>query len=128
MNPNSFSPVISVVDDDESVRAATASLLRSCGWTVRSYASGVDLLAEINQGDVRLIIADVQMPVMDGFALLEKLGELAQKIPVFFITAYATPDMVKRIGSSGAVGLFSKPVDDVRFLAGVAAIVNITGR
>ena len=86
------------------------------------------MLAEINQGDARLIIADVQMPVMDGFALLEKLGERAQKIPVFFITAYATPDMVKKIGSSGAVWLFSKPVDDVRFLAGVAAIVNITGR
>jgi len=75
-----------------------------------------------------LVIADVQMPVMDGFALFERLGLLAKTIPVLFITAYATPDMVDKIDNSGAAGFFSKPLDDVRFLAKVTDIVNIQCR
>ena len=128
MKSNLVPAVIAVVDDDESVRTATASLLRSCGWTVRIYASGNDLLSEIDRGDIRLVIADVQMPVMDGFALFERLGLLAKTIPVLFITAYATPDMVDKIDNSGAAGFFSKPLDDVRFLAKVTDIVNIQCR
>jgi FixJ family two-component response regulator len=125
MKSNPVPAVIAVVDDDESVRTATASLLRSCGWTVRIYASGNDLLSEIDQGDIRLVIADVQMPVMDGFALLGKLSVVAKTIPVVFITAYATPDMVDKIVHCGAAGFFPKPLDDVRFLARVTDIVNV---
>jgi FixJ family two-component response regulator len=128
MKSNPVPAVIAVVDDDKSVRSATTSLLRSCGWTVRFYASGNDLLSEIDRGDIRLVIADVQMPVMDGFALLEKLSVIANTIPVVFITAYATPDMVNRIVNSGAAAFFPKPLDDVRFLARVTDIFNMKCR
>ena len=128
MNPNLYPPIILVVDDDESFRSATASLLRSCDWTVRAYASAIDFLAEINRGDVCLVISDVQMPVMDGFTLLKQINALVRRIPVILITAYATRDMIDKIGCSGAAGFFLKPLDDVRFLAQVKEIVNIPGR
>ena len=128
MNPNLYPPIILVVDDDESFRFATASLLRSCDWNVRTYASAIDMLAEINRGDVCLVISDVQMPVMDGFALLKEIDKLTKCVPVLFITAYATRDLVDKIGCSGAVGIFSKPLDDKRFLARVSEILNMTGR
>jgi FixJ family two-component response regulator len=125
MKSNPVPAIIAVVDDDESVRSATASLLRSCGWTVRIYASGNDLLSEVDRGDIRLVIADVHMPIMNGFELFERLGMLAETIPVVFITAYATPDVVDKIVQSGAAGFFPKPLDDVRFLARVTDIVNV---
>jgi len=67
MKSNPVPAVIAVVDDDKSVRSATASSPRSCGWTVKIYASGNHLLSEIELGDVRLVIADVETPIMDGF-------------------------------------------------------------
>ena len=126
MKSNSFPAVIAVVDDDESVRSATASLLRSCGWSVRTYVSAGELLAEIDEEDACLIVADIQMPEMDGFALLGKLKELEKEIPIVFITAYATPDVVDRIANSGAADYFSKPLDNAKFLSRVAAITGIS--
>jgi FixJ family two-component response regulator len=116
--------VIAVVDDDESVRMAAASLLRSCGWIVRTYACGKDLLAVVDrENNIRLIIADIQMPEMDGFELEGKLARRAAHVPVIFTTAYATPDVVNRVAGTGAVDFFPKPLDDARFLARVSEIV-----
>ncbi|MGF6721999.1 FixJ family two-component response regulator [Paraburkholderia sp. GAS41] len=127
MKPHSLPTIIAVVDDDESVRFATASLLRSCGWTVRSYASGSALLSEIGATDICLVVADVQMPEMDGFALTQKLAERSD-VPVIFVTAYETRDIVKNVSTTGAAGFFTKPLDDVLFLARVAEIVGATPR
>jgi FixJ family two-component response regulator len=128
MKPQSLPAVIAVVDDDESVRFATASLLRSCGWTVRTYVSGADLLTGMDKGDVCLVVADVQMPGMDGFALLRKIIERTPDIPVIFVTAYATPNMVERATATVAADFFTKPLDDIRFLSRVAEIVGVTPR
>jgi FixJ family two-component response regulator len=122
MEPYAPPAVIAVVDDDESVRLATASLLRSCGWNVRTYASCSDLVAKLDESDFCLVIADVQMPEMDGFALTKKLAERKPDIPVVFVTAYATPTMVEKASAAGIVGFFTKPLDDAMFLSRVAEI------
>jgi FixJ family two-component response regulator len=120
----SLPATLAVVDDDESVRVAAASLLRSCGWAVRTYACGQDLLSELGQANFRLVIADLQMPEMDGFALLDRITGHDGRIPVIFITAHATPDIVAKVASTRAVDFFPKPLDDTRLLARVSEIVQ----
>jgi FixJ family two-component response regulator len=65
--------IVSIIDDDESVRIATSSLVRSLGWDVRLYASAEDFLGTGKIGDVACIISDVQMP---GMTRLEMQGRL----------------------------------------------------
>lgn len=125
MNQKPLTAAIAVVDDDESVRVAIASLLRSCGWSVRTYACGADLLSEIQENEICLVIADVQMPGMDGFSLLRKLGVRRPDIPAIFVTAYAIPNMSERSSAAGAIDFFTKPLDDVRFLSRVAEIAGV---
>ena len=128
MKPLSLPAVIAVVDDDESVRLAIASLLRSCGWTVCTYASGGELLTGIDESELSLVIADVQMPEMDGFTLVRKLAERRSNIPAVIVTAYATPDMAEKTTAAGAVGFFTKPLDDNLFLLRVAELAGMAPR
>jgi FixJ family two-component response regulator len=124
MKPQSPPAVIAVVDDDASVRLAIGSLLRSCGWIVRCYASGGDLLSGIGESAITLVIADIQMPEMDGFMLIGKLAERRPGIPVIVVTAYAASDTVEKTVAAGAADFFTKPLDDVAFLSRVAEIVG----
>jgi FixJ family two-component response regulator len=124
MTLHSRSAVIAVVDDDESVRLAIASLLRSCGWSVSTYASGGEFLEDLDERELSLVIADVQMPEMDGSTLVRKLTEQRSDIPAIFVTAHATPDMAEKTLANGAVGFFTKPLDDVLFLLRVAEIAG----
>lgn len=114
--------VIGVVDDDESVRLATACLLRSANWQVVTYPSATDLLSDTRRLKLSLIVADIHMPRVDGFALLESIKQWERPVPVILITAYATQDLLDRSRVAGAAGFFSKPLDDARLLALIGAI------
>lgn len=118
------SAVIGMVDDDESVRMALSSSLRSAGWNVIAYPSAHGLLIDAQRSKLNLVIADIQMPGVDGFALLESIKLWEQPVPVIFITAYATHEIRERARTGGAAGFFSKPVDDTRLLALLGEILN----
>lgn len=118
------SAVIGVVDDDESVRSATASLLRSAHWQVIPYSSAEHLLGNGREDKLSLVIADIEMPGMNGFALLEAIRQWKRAIPVIFITAYATQALLERSSACGAAGFFSKPLDDARLLARIDEILR----
>jgi FixJ family two-component response regulator len=118
------SAVIGMVDDDESVRMALSSSLRSASWNVMAYSSANHLLVDTHRSKLSLVIADIQMPGMDGFALLESIKLWEQPVPVIFITAYATQEIRERARTGGAAGFFSKPVDDTRLLALLGEILN----
>jgi FixJ family two-component response regulator len=124
MRSNRSSTVIGVVDDDECVRMAASSLLRSANWKVMAYGSAGDLLGDARRSELKLVIADIHMPVMDGFGLLESIRLWKQPIPVIFITAYATQELLDRANAGGAAGFFSKPLDDARLLARIGEIVG----
>jgi FixJ family two-component response regulator len=124
MRSKHSSTVIGVVDDDECVRMAASSLLRSANWKVISYASGHDLLGDARRSELKLVVADIHMPGMDGFELFESIKLWKQPIPVIFITAYATQDLLDRASAGGAAGFFSKPLDDARLLARIGEIVG----
>ncbi|WP_210644637.1 response regulator [Pseudomonas sp. Tri1] len=79
---------IAVVDDDESVRTALKSLLRSSGYHVRTYCSAMDFLDANAPADTHCLISDIQMPGMSGLELHEQLGAMGFQIPTIFITAY----------------------------------------
>ena len=116
--------VIGVVDDDEFVRMATSSLLRSANWKVIVYESASHLLEDMRRSALKLVVADIHMPGMDGFALLESIKLWKRPVPVIFITAYATQELLERAEASGAAGFFAKPVDDGRLLALIGEILR----
>jgi FixJ family two-component response regulator len=86
-------PIVSIIDDDESVRIATSSLVRSLGWAVRFYASAEDFLASGEIGDIVCIISDVQMPGMTGLEMQRRLLDGGIKLPIIFISAFASETM-----------------------------------
>jgi FixJ family two-component response regulator len=102
---------VSVIDDDESVRVATSSLLRSLGWEVSLYASAESFLESGQIDDMDCVITDVQMPGMTGLQLQQRLRELALPLPVLFITAFASEAARRQALDGGALCFLSKPVD-----------------
>jgi FixJ family two-component response regulator len=100
-------PVIAIVDDDEGVRTSLASLIRSLGYDVRIYGSGVDFLQDSN--DPACMIADIQMPVMSGDELQAQLAATGRRFPIIFMTAFPTESIRKRVLAAGAHCCLNKP-------------------
>lgn len=105
--------VVSIIDDDESVRIATSSLVRSLGWDVRLYTSAEDFLASGVGGDVACIISDVQMPGMTGLEMQRRLLDDGVALPIIFISAFASDSVRRQALDRGAMCVLSKPVDGV---------------
>ena len=101
--------VISVIDDDASVRAATDNLLSSHGYQVHTFASAVDFLKSARLGDSSCVVADVQMPVMSGLDLLTHMRTLGNDAPFVFITAFPDDSVRARALRAGAICFLAKP-------------------
>jgi FixJ family two-component response regulator len=101
--------VISVIDDDASVRAATNNLLRSHGYTVHAFASAEEFLRSAHLNDTCCVIADVQMSVMSGLDLLTLMRTQGYRAPFIFITAFPDESVRARALKAGAIGFLAKP-------------------
>ena len=101
--------VISVIDDDASVRAATNNLLRSHGYTVHTFASAEEFLRSAHLNDTSCVIADVQMSVMSGLDLLTLMRTQGYRAPFIFITAFPDESVRARALKAGAIGFLAKP-------------------
>jgi FixJ family two-component response regulator len=108
----SSNPLVSIVDDDASVRAGMSSLIRSLGYRVAVFASAEAFLASPHLHDTRCLVVDIQMPGMSGLDLQDELKARRCGIPVIFITAFPDDRIRRRAETGGAVGFFGKPVDD----------------
>jgi FixJ family two-component response regulator len=104
-------PLISIVDDDDKVRAATESLVRSLGFKTHTFASAESFLQSTSPRETRCLILDVQMPNMSGIELQGRLTELGFEIPIIFITAYPDEAVRQRAMDAGAVAFLLKPFD-----------------
>jgi FixJ family two-component response regulator len=102
-------PVISVIDDDASVRAATDNLLSSHGYFIHTFASAEEFLRSDRLNDSSCIIADVQMPAMSGLDLLTHMRAQGYTAPVIFITAFPEESVRARALKAGAICLLAKP-------------------
>jgi FixJ family two-component response regulator len=108
--------IISVVDDDASLRTATARLLTSMGFAAHAFASAQEYLLSPRLHDTTCLIADVQMPGMSGIELQEHLIAHGHTTPMIFMTAFPEERMRQQTMNNGAIGFLSKPLDESRLL------------
>ena len=101
--------MISIVDDDESVREATKGLVRSLGYDAATFATAEDFLKSNRVHDTSCLITDVQMPGLSGVELQSRLIARGHRTPVIFITAYPEAQTRERAIRAGAIGYLSKP-------------------
>ncbi len=101
---------VAIVDDDDGVRQSLSSLVRSLGHEVRTYDSAVAFLAEA-EFRPDCLLADIQMPQMNGDVLQQELLARGAAFPMIFMTAYPTDALRDRVMGRGAVAFLAKPVD-----------------
>ena len=105
-------PLVSVIDDDESVRESLPDLLRELGYSVRAFSSAEEFLGSDCVGDTRCLILDIAMPGMTGPDLQQELTVRGQRIPIVFITAQTDETVRPRLLEQGAVECLLKPFSD----------------
>jgi len=101
--------VISIIDDDGSVRAATYNLVRSLGYVVHTFASAEEFLRSPHLNDTSCVIADVQMPAMSGLELQAHLHAEGYRLPFIFISAFSIDNARMRALKTGATCFLAKP-------------------
>ena len=109
-------PLISVVDDDESVRESLPDLLRELGFAARAFSSAEEFLASDCIEQTRCLVMDVSMPGMSGPDLQQELTRRRQDIPIVFITAHGDEAVRPRLLERGAVECLLKPFSEAALL------------
>ena len=104
--------LVSVVDDDESVRESLPDLLREFGFAVQAFSSAEEFLASDCVGQTGCLILDIAMPGMTGPDLQRELMLRRQEIPIVFITAHRDDTVRPRLIGQGAVDVLFKPFSD----------------
>jgi FixJ family two-component response regulator len=113
-------PVVSVVDDDQSVRESLAGLIRSVGLAVKVFASAEEFLGSFHIAGTDCLILDVRMPGMDGLELQRQLKTSHPDLPVIFITAHGSEEEIRRRAlAAGAVDYLLKPLSEEEVLNAV---------
>ena len=116
--------LVTVIDDDESVRESLPDLLREFGYAVETFASSEEFLASGDLRRTRCLILDVAMPGMSGPELHRELQRRGGAIPVVFITAYNDETVRPRLLAQGAVACLFKPFSEGALLAAIRTAVR----
>ena len=117
-------PIVSVVDDDESVRESLPDLLREFGFSPEAFSSADDFLGSGSLERTKCLILDVAMPGMSGPELLQELRRRGHKFPIVFITARGDETTRSRLRKQGAVEGLSKPFSDTALRDAVNAALE----
>jgi FixJ family two-component response regulator len=104
--------LVSIVDDDESVREALPDLLQALGYSAQAFSSAEEFLASDYVGSTRCLILDLSMPGMSGPDLQRELARRPQQIPIVFITAHEDETIRRRLVQQGAADCLCKPFTD----------------
>jgi FixJ family two-component response regulator len=118
-------PLISIVDDDESVREALRSLIESVGYRAEVFSSGEDFLNSGSFSDTDCLIVDVRMPGMNGLELQERLNAVHSLIPVIFISAHDDGEARSRALRAGAVDFLQKPFSEDALLGAIGVCLRM---
>jgi FixJ family two-component response regulator len=105
------SPLVAIVDDDDSVRTSTCRLIRSFGYRAEAFGSGPEFLSSSAATQAACLVLDVRMPGMDGLEVQRRVTAEGLDIPIVFISGRASDDEERRARSAGAVDFLRKPVD-----------------
>lgn len=113
--------LVSVVDDDESVRESLPDLLREFGFAVQAFSSAEEFLASGDVDSTRCLILDIAMPGMSGPDLQRELARRGQAIPIIFITAHGDVADRPRLIRQGAAECLFKPFSEAALLKALNA-------
>ena len=119
-------PLVSVVDDSESVRESLPDLLRELGYSARAFSSAEEFLASDCVGETRCLILDIAMAGMTGPDLQQELMVRGKEIPIVFITAQADETVRQRLLEQGAVECLFKPFSDTALLEALNAAFRVS--
>jgi len=122
---NFINPLVSIVDDDESVRESLPDLLREFGFRSEAFSSGETFLQSGNFKETRCLILDVTMPGMSGPELQRQLTLGGQAIPIVYITAHGGESLRARLLAGGAIECLSKPFSDTALRAALNSALRI---
>src|ERR1043166_3723602 len=111
--------IVFVVEDDESVRRALGSLVRSAGLRVQTFPSAQEFLAFLRPNLPSCLVLDVQLPGLSGLELQEELAKADVQIPIIFLTGHGDIPMTVRAMKAGALEFLTKPFDDEALLAAI---------
>lgn len=118
--------LVSVVDDDESVRESLPDLLREFGFAAQAFASAEEFLASEYFNQTICLILDVAMPGMSGPDLQQELTRRGQEIPIVFITAHPDEMVRPRLLEQGAVECLFKPFSETDLLEALHAALRVS--
>jgi FixJ family two-component response regulator len=110
--PDEPTPLISIVDDDESIREAVEARMKSLGFHAQTFSSAVDFLASPGIANTSCVISDINMPHMTGVELYKNLVDLGYEIPTILITAYPNDEVRASALADGVKCYLVKPFDD----------------
>src|SRR5690349_3756059 len=116
--------VVSVVDDDESVRESLPDLLRELGFTAQAFSSAEEFFASDAIGQTQCLILDIAMPGMSGPDLQRELRIRGMHIPIIFITAHRDESTRPRLLAEGAVELLFKPFSETALVDALNAALR----
>jgi DNA-binding NtrC family response regulator len=119
---------ILVIDDDRLTRWTVSTLLGRVGYHIHEAATGRDGLAAIEEIGPNLVLLDIELPDMDGFAVLVKVREKHPDLPVLMMTADATAETARRALRLGAQGHLDKPIDSATLDAAVTRALESSPR
>jgi FixJ family two-component response regulator len=122
--PRPGAPLVSIVDDDPSVRRSTRRLLRCSGLRAEAFATGEDFLRSECAADTSCLILDVRMPGIDGLELQRRLVAANWRIPIVFLTAWASEEEERQARKSGAVNFLRKPIAKNALLDAIQAVLE----
>jgi FixJ family two-component response regulator len=117
--------LVSIVDDDESVRESLPDLIRQFGFDVEAFASAEAFLASESVNDTRCLVLDIAMPGMSGTDLQRELANRRQMIPIVFITASGDRTVRRRLLAEGAVECLFKPFSETALLDALNAALRM---
>jgi FixJ family two-component response regulator len=117
--------LVSIVDDDESVREALPDMLRQFGFAAQAFSSAEAFLSSQFVDQTRCLILDVAMPGMSGPDLQQELARRRQRIPIVFITASGDTTIRSRVLTEGAVACLFKPFSDTTLLDALDAALRM---
>lgn len=117
-------PVISIVDDDASIRSAMVDLVMSHGFEVHSFDSAEQFLTSAERHETSCIVSDVQMPGTSGIELKNHLLAQNDRTPVIFVTAFPQPAIRKQAFDAGAICFLTKPFDGATLMGCIAEALS----
>jgi len=121
-------PVVSIVDDDVSVRRSTRRLLLSSGLRAEAFASAQDFLQSGRVGETACLLLDMRMPGMDGLELQRRLAETGWVIPIIFLSARASEEEERRALRAGAANFLRKPASKEALLHAIRDVLEAQRR